>query len=220
MVLWLISGIRNEPSQDAKCTAAFAGKPGSHRSRGVHKSRDPHISPVGAGLARESAGSVNKDVGCTNAIVGKPAPASFCGVHRSADPHHPLWEPGLPAKAPVQSIKMLDAPTPSLASKLPQVFAVYTDPLIDTIHCGSGLARESAGSVNKDVGCTNAIAGKPAPTSFCGVHRSADLHHPLWERACPRKRCISRWRFCLCRRFREQARSHSFSRCFPAATAY
>ncbi|MGN8032291.1 hypothetical protein ACTJKS_22180, partial [Pseudomonas sp. 22189] len=30
----------------------------------------------------------------------------------------------------------------------------------------SGLARESAGSVDKDVGCANAIAGKPAPTGF------------------------------------------------------
>ncbi|RBB97007.1 hypothetical protein C3E97_029390 [Pseudomonas sp. MWU12-2115] len=95
---------------------------------------------------------------------------------------------GLLAKAPVQSTKMLDVPTPSLAGQLPQVFAVYTDPLINTIHCGSGLARESAGSVNEDVGCTNAIAGRPAPTGFCGVHRSADRHHPLWERACPRKR--------------------------------
>ncbi|WP_338801614.1 hypothetical protein V9L13_04390 [Pseudomonas sp. RSB 5.4] len=72
----------------------------------------------------------------------------------------------MPAKAPVQSIKTLDVPTPSLASQLPQVFAVCTDPLIDTIHCGSGLARESAGSVNEDVGCTNVIAGKPAPTGF------------------------------------------------------
>jgi len=32
--------------------------------------------------------------------------------------------------------------------------------------CGSGLARESGGSVGIDVGCADAFASKPAPTGF------------------------------------------------------
>ena len=48
----------------------------------------------------------------------------------------------------------------------PTGFVACTKPLIDTIPCGSGLAREGAGSVDKDVGCTNAVAGTPAFTGF------------------------------------------------------
>jgi hypothetical protein len=36
-----------------------------------------------------------------------------------------LWEHGLPAKAVGLAMRMLDVPTPSLASQLPQSFAVY-----------------------------------------------------------------------------------------------
>ncbi|AVX89616.1 hypothetical protein PkP19E3_15380 [Pseudomonas koreensis] len=50
--------------------------------------------------------------------------------------------------------------------RAPTGFVACTKPLIDTTPCGSGLAREGAGSVDKDVGCANAIAGKPAPTGF------------------------------------------------------
>jgi hypothetical protein len=64
---------------------------------------------------------------------------------------------------------MLDAPTSSLASQLPQVFAVYTAPLIDTIHCGSGLARESGVSVAGDFACAGAFASKLAPTVSLGA---------------------------------------------------
>ncbi|QHC93558.1 hypothetical protein PspR84_02565 [Pseudomonas sp. R84] len=35
---------------------------------------------------------------------------------------------------------------------------------------------------------------------------------PLWERACSRRRSVSRHQCCLTHRFREQARSHSCSR--------
>ena len=33
-------------------------------------------------------------------------------------------------------------------------------------YCGSGLARESVGSVNITAGCTDAIASKLAPTGY------------------------------------------------------
>ncbi|MCG6577658.1 hypothetical protein EGM97_23490 [Pseudomonas sp. AF32] len=48
--------------------------------------------------------------------------------------------------------------------------------------CGSGLARESGGSVNEDAGWKIAFASKPAPT----VDRGAVHLEPLWERACSR----------------------------------
>jgi hypothetical protein len=37
---------------------------------------------------------------------------------------------------------------PSRASPLPQVSVVYTNLVLDTEHCGSGLAREEAGMGN------------------------------------------------------------------------
>ncbi|MDQ0650498.1 hypothetical protein QFZ38_000754 [Pseudomonas cedrina] len=45
-------------------------------------------------------------------------------------------------------------------------------PLLDSTqnHCGSGLARESGGSVTDAVADTPAFAGKPAPTGIVGVH--------------------------------------------------
>jgi len=47
------------------------------------------------------------------------------------------------------------------------------------------------------------IAGRQAPT----VDRRA-FTHPLWERACSRRRCVRQYRCQLTLRFREQARSH------------
>src|SRR3990167_1553650 len=42
--------------------------------------------------------------------------------------------------------------------------ASYLGPAIDTAPCRSRLAGESGGSVDIDVGCWAAFAGKPAPT--------------------------------------------------------
>jgi hypothetical protein len=36
----------------------------------------------------------------------------------------------------------------------------------NTNSCGSGLARDSGGSVNINGGCADVIAGKPAPTGY------------------------------------------------------
>ncbi|KAB0523695.1 hypothetical protein F7R20_21230 [Pseudomonas brassicacearum subsp. brassicacearum] len=71
------------------------------------------------------------------------------------------------AKAVDQFAVMLAEPTPSRASPLPQVFCVVCRCCEHPpTPCGSGLARESGGSVCSDVGCADAFASKPAPTGF------------------------------------------------------
>ncbi len=40
--------------------------------------------------------------------------------------------------------------------------------MINLNSCGSGLARDDVITVNCNVECQTAIAGKPAPTVFCG----------------------------------------------------
>ena len=83
-----------------------------------------------------------------------------------------------------------------------------TKSLVNTEHCGSEPARESAGSAGKEVECAAVFAGKPAPTGNLWRHQINGQHGTLWERACSRKRWISRQRFWMYRRLRGQARSH------------
>ncbi|QHD00553.1 hypothetical protein PspS04_09280 [Pseudomonas sp. S04] len=52
--------------------------------------------------------------------------------------------------------------------------------------CGSGLARDEAGTFNIDVGRPTAIAGEPAPTVDRGRTHICIPPMPRWERACPR----------------------------------
>ena len=112
------------------------------------------------------------------------------------------------AKAVVQRAKRLNVPPSSRASPLPQGICGATKSIVNTEHCGSELARESGGSAGKDFGCTAVFAGKPAPTGFLWHHQIIGQHGTLWERACSRKRWISRQRFWMYRRLRGQARSH------------
>jgi hypothetical protein len=53
-------------------------------------------------------------------------------------------------------------------------------------NCGSGLARESGGSVCGDVGCADTFASKPAPTGFVSFADAVNTRKPMWERACSR----------------------------------
>ncbi|MVW85709.1 hypothetical protein EI969_07085 [Pseudomonas sp. PB101] len=53
------------------------------------------------------------------------------------------------------------------------------------INCGSGLARDSGGSVNINAGCAGLIASKLAPTGFSGVLKFR-VRHRSTVRACPR----------------------------------
>ncbi|MCE6976418.1 hypothetical protein EI534_03050 [Pseudomonas frederiksbergensis] len=66
-------------------------------------------------------------------------------------------------------MKMLAMPTTSRASPLPQFFAVFAELVYTMEPVGAGLARDSGGSANEDVGCAGVIASKPAPTVFRGV---------------------------------------------------
>jgi hypothetical protein len=106
--------------------------------------------------------------------------------------------------------------------------AISATPLKSTPHtnqnCGSGLAREGGVSVAGSADGSAAFAGKPAPT--LGDASSADSaqgpaifshtakiqashQSKMWERACSRRRCVSRWKCRLTHRFREQAHSHT-----------
>jgi hypothetical protein len=79
--------------------------------------------PVGAGLARDSGGSVHKDVGCAGIIASKPAPtmsAMFAELVYTTEP----VGASLLAIAVVQPMKILAVPTSSRAGSLPQFFAV------------------------------------------------------------------------------------------------
>jgi hypothetical protein len=67
-------------------------------------------------------------------------------------------------KAVDQPAKILDVLPSSRASPLPQGFCGTTKSLVNTEHCGSEPARESAGSAGKDVECTAVFASRPAPT--------------------------------------------------------
>ena len=106
-----------------------------------------------------------------------------------AAPRSPVGA-GLLAKAVVQSPSLVAVAPPSQASQLPPLFcSVCKIPCRPEIPCGSGLARESGGSVTLFGGRCTAIAGKPAPTFDGGVaQNSMPNKAPLWERACPRKR--------------------------------
>jgi hypothetical protein len=158
-----------------------------------HRQITGHTEHCGSELARESGGSAGKDVGCTAVFASRLAPTEVV-----APPNH--WSTrnivgaSLLAKALGQANRMLNVLPHSRASPLPQVFCGTTKSLVNTEHCGSELARESGGSAGKDFGFTAVFAGKPAPTGFLWHHQIIGQHGTLWERACSRKRWISRQR--------------------------
>ena len=122
---------------------------------------------------------------------------------------------GLLAKAVVQSPSLVAVAPPSQASQLPLLFcSACKIPCRPEILCGSGLARESGGSVTLVGGSCTAIAGKPAPTFVLPrMQNSLPSRDPLWERACSRKRWFSHSRWWQLHRHRRQASSHL---CFAA----
>ncbi|QHF34735.1 hypothetical protein PspS19_18660 [Pseudomonas sp. S19] len=101
---------------------------------------------------------------------------------------------GLPAMAVCQATSILTVLASSRASPLPQWFWVFENFAYTHQTCGSGLARDGGVSGSIDVDCAGLIAGKPAPTVVLGVRKFC-LHPPdLWERACPRWRCVRQHR--------------------------
>ena len=118
----------------------------------------------GSGPARDSGGSVIRAVGCSGFFAGKPAPTGFGVVHKICWRSRSTVGVGLLAIAVGQSSGLVDVPASSQASQLPQGFVSFTRSISDHGHCGSGLARDSGGSVTRDVGCSGLFAGKPAPS--------------------------------------------------------
>ena len=80
------------------------------------------------------------------------------------------------AKAVHQAMTMLNPPTPSRASPLPQGIWIgmkTADSPAD--QCGHGLARECGASGNDDVESANPFAGKPTPTGIRVALKMVDL---------------------------------------------
>ncbi len=137
----------------------------------------------GSGLARESGGSVAGEGDWSGAFAGKPAPTF--GVY---------FKVGIGLCRPLKCLCSPPNPSPNSDQ-----------------NCGSGLARESGGSVAGEGGWSGAFASKPAPTLGVYFKVGAELcrllkcrcstpnpkpgqRSKLWERACPRKRWVSCWR--------------------------
>ncbi len=87
-----------------------------------------------------------------------------------------------------------------------QIFVGHKGPCTPQIKCGSEPARESGVSGDEHVDLAAAFAGKPGSHRVLGVLK-IPIKPPdnCRSRACSRKRCVRRWRGCLCRRLREQA---------------
>ncbi|AMT88609.1 hypothetical protein AYO71_14010 [Pseudomonas koreensis] len=88
------------------------------------------------------------------------------GATKTADLPRIIVGASLLAKALGQAMMKLNVPTPSRASPLPQGLGCAEDGGLAPDHCGSELARESAGSGDDEVKCADAFAGKPAPTGI------------------------------------------------------
>ena len=69
------------------------------------------------------------------------------------------------------------------------------------------LARDGGGSACINAECTAAFASR-LPHRFLAVYKISVHRRSLWERACSRKRWVSLHQHWMCRRLREQARSH------------
>ncbi len=124
-----------------------------------------HVSPqsiVGAGLPAITVGQSAKKVESESAFASKLAPTGFLWCSQNHVSPQSIVGAGLPAKAVGQSAKRLSLNPPSRASSLPQFFVVFTKPCFAAVHCGSGLARESGGSVSEKVESESAFASKLA----------------------------------------------------------
>jgi hypothetical protein len=87
-----------------------------------------------------------------------------------------------------------------------QISVGHKGPCTPQIKCGSEPAGESAVSGNEHVDLAAAFAGKPGSHRVLGRTQNPDqTTYNCRSRACSRRRCIRRWRGCLCRRLREQA---------------
>ncbi len=112
------------------------------------------------------------------------------------------------AKAVDQSAKMLDVPPSSRASPLPLGVCGSTKPMVNAEHCRSELARESGGSVGKDVGCAAAFASKLGPNGDLWRHQINGQHENCGSELARESGGSVGKDVGMCRRLREQARSY------------
>ncbi|CAH0320865.1 hypothetical protein SRABI06_05450 [Pseudomonas brassicacearum] len=167
------------------------------------------VIPCGSGLARDSGGSACIDVECADAFASKLAPTGGRGNQGAGVRHKSLWELSLLAMAVGLLVVMLDVPPSSRASSLPQ----------------GGRGNQGAGVRHKSlwelsllaiaVGLLVVMLNVPTPSRAGSLPQGLVLNpdavgtrYPLWERACSRKRWVCLHRGWMCRRLREQARSH------------
>ncbi len=134
---------------------------------------------------------------------------------------------GLLAKAVCQSLEIPTEPALSRASPLPQGGCSATPGDFNRAITPRALHRSKnvgAGLLAKAVYQSPEISTEPAlsrasplPQGGCGAtpgvfNRATTLQashrSKMWERACPRRRCVSHRNYRLNQRFREQARSH------------
>ncbi len=147
---------------------------------------------VGAWLARESGGPGSTGVECADAFASKLAPTGSGGVHSNRAHHKITVGACLQAIAVGQAAQMLNVPTPSRASPLPQGISVWIGICASPQNTvGAWLAREGGGLGSTDVECADAFASKPAPTRDLGMDRGMCLTTKhCGSVACPRKRWI------------------------------
>src|ERR1700742_3676630 len=142
----------------------------SHRvSRRSLTSGTPQ-SHCGSLPASDSGGSGNMDFEWPGAFASKPAPTGSGGVHSHRAHHKVTVGACLQAIAVDQATLILNGLAPSRAGSLPQDWGWIGISSSSRSTVGAWLFRDSGVSGSTDVECTDAFAGKPAPTGAGGVH--------------------------------------------------
>ena len=198
---------------DADCAGLIAGKPAPTVILAVHRFCIYHIKPVGAGspaMAVCQATSMLTVLATSRASRKRAlAPTMNLVAHRFCIHPYQTCGSGLARDSGVSGNIDVDC-NGLIASRLAPTMNLVGHGFCIHPHqtCGSGLARDGGVSGNIDVDCAGHIASKLAPT----MNLATDFVYTtsnLWERACPRWRCVRRQRCWLCRPHREQARSYS-----------
>ncbi len=181
-----------------------------HGACGACKVQKSASNPCGSELARESGGSACINARCADDSRASSLPHGACGackVQKSASNpcgSEPARESG--GSACINARCADD----SRASSLPHgVCGACKVQKSASNPCGSEPARESGGSACINARCADAFASKLAPTWGLRCLQSSKVRlKSLWERACSRKWWVSLHQCQMCRRIREQARSH------------
>jgi uncharacterized membrane protein len=116
----------------------------------------------GSGLAREEAGTSSIDVTDTP-LPWQASSYRGAGCKQALRVHSSTVGAGLPAMTSAQPALMSPDIKPSRASPLPQVRWLYAKSANGPNHCGSGLAREEAGTSSIDVADTSLSLASQLP---------------------------------------------------------